>query len=160
MSDRYRARARVWGGWITVWAAMLAAAAALALTATGGRQRLLVFAGATLAMTGVAHSLLGERFILAPLLRRAELPHLFGGQAFTRGTLRFGWHLATVAWWGTAALLFALAVQPPSPRAIARILSVTFAVSAAVACGTSRGRHLSWVAFLAVAVAAWHGAGA
>ena len=70
---------------------------------------LLVVAAVLISLLGVAHSYLGERYILVRLIRRGELPKLFGGQAFTRQTLRFAWHLTTVAWLGLAGLLVALA---------------------------------------------------
>ena len=57
--------------------------------------------GAVLAvLIGVAHSVLGERFLLVRLCQRDNLPHLLGSDAFTRQTLRFAWHLTTIAWWG------------------------------------------------------------
>ena len=49
---------------------------------------------------GVAHSVLGERYILIRLFRRNNLPKLFGGPEFTILTLRFAWHITTIAWWG------------------------------------------------------------
>lgn len=48
-------------------------------------------------VTGIAHSYLGERYILTRLFRRDDLPRLFGGTAFTTATLRFAWHLTTIA---------------------------------------------------------------
>ena len=54
---------------------------------------------ATLAVgVGLAHSYLGERYILTRLFRRTPLPPLFGSDTFTRRTLRFAWHITTVAW--------------------------------------------------------------
>ena len=61
------------------------------------------------ASLGVAHSYLGERYILIRLLRRDNLPTLFGGVEFTKRTLRFAWHLTSVAWIGLAGLLVAMA---------------------------------------------------
>lgn len=55
---------------------------------------------------GAAHSVLGERYILMRLFRRADLPHLFGSDDFTKRTLRFAWHLTTVAWSGMAAVVW------------------------------------------------------
>jgi hypothetical protein len=62
---------------------------------------------------GLAHSVLGERYILVRLLRDKNLPKLFGGTAFTAHTLRFAWHITTLAWFGFAALLVQLAVVLP-----------------------------------------------
>lgn len=61
---------------------------------------------------GLGHSWLGERYILMRLFRRQDIPHLFGSNDFTKRTLRFAWHLTTVAWFGAAALLLILASFP------------------------------------------------
>jgi hypothetical protein len=67
---------------------------------------LLLELAAFLAFTvGLVHSVLGERYILIRLFRSADLPRLFGGTAVTIRTLRFSWHITTVAWWGFAVVL-------------------------------------------------------
>jgi hypothetical protein len=86
-------------------------------------------------LLAAAHSYLGERYILVRLFRRADLPKLFGGTEFTTRTLRFAWHLTSVAWIGLAA--------------------ATFATSGLAALVGSRGRHLAWIAFLAIAALVW-----
>ena len=65
---------------------------------------------AILAVTlGIAHSYLGERYILTRLFRVQGLPKLFGDTKFTTRTLRFTWHITTIAWWGFAAIFLQLA---------------------------------------------------
>ena len=66
-------------------------------------------AAALIFLTGVAHSYLGERYMLVRLFKRDHLPKLFGGTEFTTGTPRFAWHLTTVAWWGLAYLIVLVA---------------------------------------------------
>ena len=119
-----------------------------------------VAAGLALA-TGVAHSYLGERYILTRLLRRSDLPRLFGSDLFTRRTLRFAWHLTTLAWWGFAALLIVAArsPQPLSRPALGGIVAGTFLASAITTLVGSRGRHPAWLVFLAIAAGAWLGLG-
>jgi hypothetical protein len=119
-------------------------------------------AAAVLALAiGVAHSWLGERYILMRLFRRQDIPHLFGSDDFTKRTLRFAWHLTTVAWCGAAALLLMLASLPldASARMLSRVIATTFLASAVIALIGSRGRHLSWVVFLMIAGLVWIGAG-
>ena len=106
---------------------------------------------------GLAHSYLGERYILIRLFRRADLPKLFGGTEFTVRTLRFAWHLTTVAWWGSAALFFVMAQWPVSVATVSGVLAAVFLVSAAVTLVASRGRHLAWPVFLAIGVIALYG---
>ena len=110
---------------------------------------------------GVAHSWLGERYVLMRLFRRQNIPHLFGSDDFTKRTLRFAWHLTTVSWFGAAALLLILASSPldASARLLSRAIAATFLVSAIIALVGSRGRHLSWVVFLLIAGLVWMGAG-
>jgi hypothetical protein len=105
---------------------------------------------------GLAHSILGERYILRRLFRRTDLPPLFGSDDFTKRTLRFAWHLTSVAWWGLAVLMLALGMK--SVRGGLLIVSATAFVSALVAAVGSRGRHLAWPVFLLVGLGAWLGA--
>ncbi len=108
---------------------------------------------------GLAHSVLGERYILIRLFRRQNLPHLFGSDDFTKRTLRFAWHLTTIACFGLAALLFILASSPldASARILSSALAATFLASAVVAVIGSRGRHLAWVVLLIIAGLVWMG---
>jgi len=119
----------------------------------------LILAACLLVAIGIAHSYLGERYILIRLFRRSNLPRLFGSDLFTKRTLRFAWHLTTVAWWGFAAAVLVVARNPATPGAdvLVRVVSLTFLVSAVVSGVGSRGRHLSWVGFLAVAALCWWG---
>jgi hypothetical protein len=115
-------------------------------------------AAALAVLVGVAHSYLGERYILIRLFRRVDLPTLFGGVEFTRRTLRFAWHLTTVAWVGLAGVLATYALSPDhSGRIQGQVISGTFALSGVVALVGSRGRHVSWVVFFLVAALVWLG---
>lgn len=117
-------------------------------------------AGAALGfLIGGAHSWLGERYIIRRLVRRSDLPSVFGNDVFTKRTIRFAWHITTIAWWGLAGILLdagsAGHAQPVG--SVVRIVAITFLASSIVAVIGSRGRHLSWVVFLAIALAAWLG---
>lgn len=102
---------------------------------------------------GLAHSWLGERYIISRLLRRTDLPKLFGDDTFTRQTLRFAWHLTTVAWFGLAAVLVVLSGALAAVRVSDGLIfavAQTFIVSAILALFFTRGRHLSWIVFAAI----------
>ena len=114
----------------------------------------LYFAAFLIVAVGVAHSYLGERYILIRLFRRQDLPKLFGSAEFTTRTLRFAWHLSSVAWFGFAAILVLLAHPPTTPGTIGLVIGFTFLVHSAVALAGSRGRHLSWPVFLAIGIIA------
>ena len=99
---------------------------------------------------GIAHSWLGERYILLRLFRRGNLPKLFGGETFTRNTLRFAWHLTSVAWWGFALILIVMAGGPPALQTLGLIIGVTFLVHSVITLIASRGKHFAWPVFLAI----------
>jgi len=104
---------------------------------------------------GAAHSYLGERYILVRLLRRADLPRLFGSDVFTKRTLRFAWHMTTVAWWGLGAVLV-MVTGGASARSTGAAIAATFLATALLILIGSRGRHLAWIVFLVIAAAAWY----
>jgi len=109
----------------------------------------LAVASALLVLCGLAHSYLGERYLLIRLFKRENLPHLFGGDRFTKGTLRFAWHITSFAWFGFAVLL---SLPEAHSAAMLYTVAVVFGASALLAAYYTRGRHLSWVVFGAVSV--------
>ena len=78
-----------------------------------------------------------------------------GSVDFTKRLLRFAWHVTSIAWLGLAAVLALLALPgaATAPR-IGLAIGICFLVQGAVALVASRGRHLSWVAFLVIGVLA------
>jgi hypothetical protein len=114
----------------------------------------LYLAALTTLAIGIAHSYMGERYLLMRLFRRQDLPKLFGSTDYTRRTLRFAWHVTTVAWLGFAALLVMLAHPPVSAQAVGTVIGAVFLLHFAVSLFGSRGRHYSWVAFLVIGVLA------
>ena len=111
---------------------------------------MLAAAATLMILLGLAHSVLGERYLLIRLFRRPDLPKLFGGTAFTTRTLRFAWHLTTVIAWGLAAVVLQVGNLPDADgRLIALILAVTLLISGLLPLVITRGRHLSWLVLLA-----------
>lgn len=112
-----------------------------------------LFVAALLAfVVGLAHSVLGEKYILMRLFRRPDLPKLFGDATFTARTLRFAWHLTTIAWWGFGAMLVLASRGLLSQKNGLLVLAATMLVTAAMILVASRGRHLAWPAFLAIGI--------
>jgi len=118
-------------------------------------------------LLAMAHSFLGERFILRRLFRRGNLPHLFGGEDFTRRTLRFGWHLTTVLMWGSAGILWLLAgggngaaatEQGETLVVIPRLIALMYLGCALASAIGVRLRHFSVWIFLMSAGLVWLGA--
>lgn len=114
------------------------------------------FAAGLIFLTGVAHSVLGERYILVRLFRRENLPKLFGATAFTTRTLRFAWHITTVAWWGFAALLWQAGSESLTPQSVLAVVGCVSILSGLLPLFITRGRHLSWIVFFLVGgIALW-----
>lgn len=116
---------------------------------------MLLAAAAIIFVTGCAHSYLGERYVLTRLFRGGVLPKLFGGTEFTKGTLRFAWHLTTVAWFAFAAILVLVHVGALSRFAVLAVIAAACVLSAVLPIVFTRGKHLSWVAFLVIAALVW-----
>ena len=112
----------------------------------------LYLASFLLVISAIAHSYLGERYILMRLFQRDNLPKLFGSSKFTVRTLRFAWHVTSVAWLGFAAILVALANPTITPGIIGKIIGVTFLAHFLIALVGSKGKHLSWPVFLAIGI--------
>lgn len=113
---------------------------------------MLAIATILLLLMGVAHSYLGERFILMRLAKRDNLPKVLGSTAFTVGTLRFVWHLITVAWGALALLILASGRGAVSKDQLLTVIGITSLASAAFPLYFTRGKHLSWVGFVAVGI--------
>ncbi|PUA26784.1 MAG: hypothetical protein B0W54_23935 [Cellvibrio sp. 79] len=110
----------------------------------------LYFAAFLTVALGIAHSYLGEKYILIRLFRRENLPKIFGDQEFTKRTLRFAWHITTVAWIGFAALLVHAGRADLTVPGTLRIVGVTAIVSGLFPLIFTRGRHLAWVVLFAI----------
>lgn len=114
-------------------------------------QTTLLLVAALLAFAvGIAHSVLGEKYILMRLFRRPDLPALFGDATFTIRTLRFAWHATTIAWWGYGAMLLLASRGMLSAGNTLLVLAATMAATAVMILVASRGRHLAWPVFLAI----------
>lgn len=109
---------------------------------------MLYAAAALITILVLAHSFLGERYILIRLFRRGELPKLFGDTTFTQRTLRFAWHITTVLGLGFAVLLVQLEQDRGEP-ALTTTLGWTLLISGLLPLVHTRGRHLSWLVLFA-----------
>ncbi len=112
---------------------------------------MLALAAILILAIALAHSYLGERYILIRLFRQ-PLPKLFGSDDFTKRTLRFAWHVTSIAWLGFAALLLQVGSDELTRTNVLLVTGVTFAITALISLIGGRGRHLSWPVFTAIAV--------
>lgn len=102
---------------------------------------------ATLCLLAVLHSVLGERLLLRPLFAAGLGPTPIG-PTLARRTLRFAWHLTSVAWLALAWLAPRL-----RPRELAAV-GVALLASGAIALVAARGRHFAWALFVVGGAAA------
>ena len=123
------------------------------MTDNGDPQMAIMLYGAALLllMLGLAHSWLGERYLLQRLFRNTEaLPKLLGGTSFTKNTLRMVWHLTTVAAFAFALLLLQIARQA-SAAEMANLVGGALLVSGLLPLVITRARHLSWLVLFGAA---------
>jgi hypothetical protein len=107
-------------------------------------------AAVLLVLLSLLHSYLGEKYILVRLFRLDHLPKIFGSDDFTKRTLRFAWHLTTIAWLGIAALMVYIA-QPNINRVVlGNIIGLIFFLHFLVAFIGSKAKHLSWIIFILI----------
>lgn len=110
-------------------------------------------AACLLIFISLAHSYLGERYLLTRLFHREDLPKIFGSVRHTKNTLRFAWHLTSVAWLGFALILVLLLNPGVTNVQIANTIGIVFVLHFLVALLGSRGRHFSWIVFLVISIA-------
>ena len=102
-----------------------------------------------LIVIGFAHSWLGERVVLQPLVK-ASLPRGPLPWQLMYPILRFGWHLGTLGWLALAAILLGLAPA---------LVGGAFALLSALVVFSVNRRHLAWPLFLVSGLALLTGAG-
>ncbi len=117
----------------------------------------MLYAAAILAViTGFAHSILGERRLIGPILRDSQsgpevLKHLMARQI-----LRFAWHITTLGWIAEAVILILAGTLEPARqgRPIVLVIGLSFLAMASVSFIVSRGRHIGWPFLAATGTAA------
>lgn len=111
--------------------------------------------------TGLAHTVIGEVLVFRRLRRGTVIP-TFGGDVLRGPHVRIlwaCWHALTCLGWSMAAMLIVLAGVPASDdtQAIARLISVAMAASAAIVLVGTRAHHPGWLALALVAVLVEYG---
>ncbi|MBK6598726.1 MAG: hypothetical protein IPG25_12900 [Proteobacteria bacterium] len=128
-------------------------------------QPLLATAAVLAIVTGVVHSLLGERLIFRHL-RQSSLVRSLPGPLLQGRNVRIlwvTWHLASVFGWAFAGLLWQLAQNPGVALSASSVLGASaagFLAGALLVLVGTRGRHPGWVALGAVGFLSWAAIGA
>lgn len=123
----------------------------------------LVAAAAVLAVvTGIVHSILGERLIFRHLRGASFVPSRSApplGERHVR-ILWASWHLVSILGWALASLLWRVAQQDGaavSADCLVQLAACSFLAGALLVLVGTRGRHPGWIALAAVALLAWLG---
>lgn len=116
----------------------------------------LLFAASLAAITGIIHSWLGERRLIGPLLAAEHRSGPLAISAFARRVLRFAWHLTSLAWCGSAAILIALALTPLDlqGRMVLGITAAVFLLNGLICLMAGGVRHIGWPFFFIISAAA------
>ena len=127
-------------------------------------QPLLAGASLLAILTGVVHSLLGERLIFRHVRSGSVVPSLPAPPLQPRHIriLWATWHLASVLAWVFAGLLWQVARHPSviPGHAVLAAAAGGFAASSLLVLVATRGRHPGWVALGAVGILSWVALGA
>lgn len=148
------------------WRAQLPTSGSAPLSTLSPSSGMLLSAS-SLGVCVLAHSVLGELWLLRPLLRHAKFPRLGGPDSFfSRRTYWFAWHITSLVWAGLAVMLYQLrhsVGDAPSAHSSAtgashaldvvlRTTAMTFAAQFLLCVVAVNGRHLAWILFLAAAL--------
>ena len=105
-------------------------------------KELVIVSAVLLVITALAHSVLGERRLLMPLLEQTSG---ILASPLARFILRFAWHLTSLSWVVLAVTLLALSFQPERALLIALLATgIVFAAAGILDAIGSRGRHVGW----------------
>ncbi|MFZ5981783.1 MAG: hypothetical protein ACOYVF_14265 [Candidatus Zixiibacteriota bacterium] len=117
-----------------------------------------VSAAGLIYLLGLVHSLLGERTIFYRLFGM-RVPDLRGSELYFKRTLRFAWHATTCFLWTLATVLVYWSDRSLDTAVTdaTQIFGFGFFGAALLSLVVTRGRHFSWVLFLAVAILLWSG---
>jgi len=111
---------------------------------------MLMAAAITIAIIGLAHSIMGEKQVISALHGKTDI------RPYTIRLIRVSWHLITLLWFAIAAHLVAMHIWPGQERRSFLIIMIAvFGFSAVLALIASKGRHLSYVGFGAATVLMW-----
>lgn len=100
----------------------------------------------------IAHSWLGERYILQRLFKRDNLPIILGDRKLTQGVLRMAWHATTLAWLGMGSVLaYSQSAQANIHMACLWMIVLVFTMCGIASLYWARGKHLSWIICFAIA---------
>jgi hypothetical protein len=116
-----------------------------------------IVAAALSLFAAAAHSWLGEKLILGPLLQGQPLP-LALKAAINRRLIRAVWHLPSAIWAAIGIYVLWAALAKTLSGETAIVLGAIFIVSGIANMAAVRRIHFAWATLFAIAAALWLGA--
>ena len=117
---------------------------------------LLMTAAILLVGIGLAHSVIGERLLITPLLADRNV-RIFNRAPLTKNILRFAWHITTVAWWGIAVAVLDMADKGGTSHLSFFAFEAVFIATGVMILAWTKGKHIAWIVFFAIAGCMWAG---
>lgn len=113
---------------------------------------MLLLAAALTIFIGLAHSYLGEKWLIGPIIAQERLPVPKRSQTFAKQTLRFAWHITSLAWWAIAGLMIYIHFVPGGAlTGFLWMCAILFGITGLIPIIVGKGRHKSWIVFLSIA---------
>lgn len=99
-------------------------------------------AAATICVTAIIHSLLGEQKLIQPVLTLRDGPLQF---SLARQLIRFAWHFTSVLMLVTAAILLLIAdMSAPPARALIGVIGFAYFCVGIFDGILTKGKHIGW----------------
>jgi len=103
----------------------------------------------------LAHSYLGEKYIVGHIVKMQDFPAKTGDVRRTHMVIRLAWHVTSLTWLGIAGLLAYLHFDRSNAFiAVLYMVVIVFVLSGAMSLIWVKGKHLSWAFFFAIAALA------
>jgi hypothetical protein len=113
-------------------------------------MELLQLSAAAMALTAIAHSIVGEKRLVGPLLA-LKLSLLSG---YRPSLVRFAWHFTSLLMIATALLV----AWPGTPTPLVKMTGILWLIAGGFDAILTRGRHIGWPLISAAGVLALVGA--
>ena len=114
---------------------------------------LLALSGMGCLTAAIAHSALGQRLFVRPIIARMDWSRVPLPGGFARRTVWLAWHVTSVMWAGAAAVLVAPVVGLDGVLPAYVVEAATFGVAFLMAGFGTRWRHRAWPIFALIAIA-------
>ncbi len=112
---------------------------------------LIITAIVSLVLVSLAHSIIGERRLIGPLLDSRSHPVL--DNDLGRFVVRYAWHATSIMWMAMAVILYAIAFAPENlSKIVLWAIGGSFTFMGVFDLIGSQGKHVGWPLLSAIGV--------